>query len=87
MKITNISGVQRHLESQHPAKYKEFFKKKEAVLKKKKEKTKAKASAPNDKKQPKLSFTPVVDPELQKRWDEALVEYIGDTQLLQWFHR
>ena len=80
IKTSNISGVQRHLESKHPAIFKEFSGKKAEVLKKKKQKNKSKSpgTAPPNK-QPRFSFTPVVDPELQKRWDEALIEYIGDS--------
>ena len=81
IKTTNISGVQRHLESKHPTIFKEFSTKKAEVLTKKKKKSKSKSgmAPPRDKKQPPLSFTPVVDPELQKRWDDALVDYIGDS--------
>ena len=33
-----------------------------------------------DPKQPKISFNPtVVDPELQKRWDSALIDYAADS--------
>ena len=85
LKVSNITGIQRHLESQHKKEYSKFQEEKEALSRNDSQNKKKQQKRDNEQtdvgpkmKQTKFAWK-VVDKDLQERWDNALVDYAADS--------
>ena len=96
-KESNTSGLDSHLSRKHPDIYKKFLAKRADVLKQRDERKALRESRKrrvgvldlNSSKQTKLGSrtgvlsmtSPSPDPQVQKLWDDALVDYLAETHV------
>ena len=82
LKTSNITGIQRHLEGQHKKEFAIFKEEKDLLAKHESDNKKTQKKNEPDlgpkMKQAKFAWK-IVDKELQRRWDNALVDYAADS--------
>ena len=86
LKTSNITGIQRHLEGQHKKEFAIFKKEKDLLVQHDidNRKTPKKNDTNNNRdlgpkmKQAKFAWK-IVDKDLQRKWDDALVDYAADS--------
>ena len=82
LKTSNITGIQRHLEGQHKKEFAIFKEEKDLLAKHESDnkKTQKKNEPDLGPKMMQAKFAwKIVDKELQRRWDNALVDYAADS--------